>query len=133
MIFVTMFQPQNSMPDVIIWMISGTKRIAYYRMPAYDVLYEPYSEACGENCGKVQNLFMKVCTSLIHPSYSFPYQRSCSILSIHAFIHPLSTYSSTHPPTHPPTHPSIQLSCFLPFRSSIYALMNSFHAAFNFL
>ncbi|XP_048584840.1 myoferlin isoform X2 [Nematostella vectensis] len=52
-------EPQNSMPDVIIWMLSGTKRIAYYRIPAFDVLYEPYSEACGENCGQVQNIFMK--------------------------------------------------------------------------
>ena len=48
------------MPDVVIWLISGTKRIASFRIPAYEVLFSPQFDACGQNCGKVLNMFMKV-------------------------------------------------------------------------
>lgn len=58
-------QPQNSMPDVIIWMLRGEKRVAFARVPAHQVLYSSHSEAaCGENCGRTQNIFMKV--KLLH-------------------------------------------------------------------
>ena len=50
------------MPDVVIWMISGTKRIASFRIPASEVLYSPQAESCGQYCGKVFNMFMKVTT-----------------------------------------------------------------------
>lgn len=54
-------QPQNSMPDVIIWMLRGEKRVAYSRIPAHQVLYSTYSEqACGRHCGKTQTVFLKV-------------------------------------------------------------------------
>ncbi|XP_072177496.1 myoferlin-like [Diadema setosum] len=53
-------EPQNSMPDVIVWMLSGSKRIAYYRIPAYDVLYSKRGEdACGKFCGKVSTFFLQ--------------------------------------------------------------------------
>ncbi len=49
------------MPDVIIWMLRGEKRVAYSRIPAHQVLYSSYSEqACGQYCGKTQTVFMKV-------------------------------------------------------------------------
>uniref|UniRef100_A0A673LEX8 Myoferlin n=1 Tax=Sinocyclocheilus rhinocerous TaxID=307959 RepID=A0A673LEX8_9TELE len=53
-------EPQNSMPDVIIWMLRGEKRVAYTRIPAHQVLYSSYSEqACGQYCGKTKTVFMK--------------------------------------------------------------------------
>jgi len=52
-------EPQNSMPDVVIWMMSGEKRIAYHRIPAFDLLYSPHGNARGKNCGKTMDLFMK--------------------------------------------------------------------------
>ncbi|XP_037400131.1 myoferlin isoform X3 [Pygocentrus nattereri] len=53
-------EPQNSMPDVIIWMLRGEKRLAYCRVPAHQVLYSPYSEqACGQYCGKIQTIFLQ--------------------------------------------------------------------------
>lgn len=54
-------QPQNSMPDVIIWMLRGEKRVAYSRIPAHQILFSTHSEqACGQHCGKTQTIFLKV-------------------------------------------------------------------------
>ncbi|XP_011602470.1 myoferlin-like isoform X3 [Takifugu rubripes] len=53
-------EPQNSMPDVIIWMLRGEKRVAYSRIPAHQVLFSTFSEqACGRHCGKTQTIFLK--------------------------------------------------------------------------
>lgn len=49
------------MPDVVIWMLRGEKRVAYSRIPAHEILFSTYSEqACGKNCGKTQTVFLKV-------------------------------------------------------------------------
>lgn len=53
-------EPQNSMPDINIWMLRGEKRIAYTRIPAHQVLFSSYCEqACGQYCGKTQTVFMQ--------------------------------------------------------------------------
>ncbi|XP_013884160.1 myoferlin [Austrofundulus limnaeus] len=53
-------EPQNSMPDVIIWMLRGEKRVAYARVPAHQILYSKFNEqACGKHCGKTQTIFMQ--------------------------------------------------------------------------
>ncbi|XP_063717418.1 myoferlin-like isoform X4 [Symsagittifera roscoffensis] len=53
------FEPQNSVPDVVIWMISGEKRVAYLRIPAYDVLYSDWEWGRGRHCGTKQTIFLK--------------------------------------------------------------------------
>ncbi|KAM8859826.1 myoferlin isoform 3-T3 [Spinachia spinachia] len=53
-------EPQNSMPDVIIWMLRGEKRVAFARVPANQILFSNFSEqACGKNCGRTQTIFMQ--------------------------------------------------------------------------
>ncbi|XP_061078522.1 myoferlin-like isoform X1 [Conger conger] len=53
-------EPQNGMPDVIIWMLRGEKRVAYARIPANQVLYSTDSEqACGQYCGRTQTIFLQ--------------------------------------------------------------------------
>uniref|UniRef100_UPI00358DE12B myoferlin-like isoform X1 n=1 Tax=Myxine glutinosa TaxID=7769 RepID=UPI00358DE12B len=51
-------EPQNSMPDVTIWMLVGNKREAYCRIPAYDVL-NGAGKTKGKHCGITQTLFLK--------------------------------------------------------------------------
>ncbi|GLV33991.1 misfire [Carabus blaptoides fortunei] len=52
--------PQHSLPDVFLWIISGGKRQAYKRIPARDVVYSIVDEECGKDCGKVQTVFLKL-------------------------------------------------------------------------
>ncbi|XP_074141635.1 LOW QUALITY PROTEIN: dysferlin [Sminthopsis crassicaudata] len=53
-------EPQNSLPDVVIWMLQGDKRVAYHRVPAHEILFSRAgARRCGKNCGKLQTIFLK--------------------------------------------------------------------------
>ncbi|XP_060103205.1 dysferlin [Heteronotia binoei] len=53
-------EPQNSLPDIVIWMLQGDRRVAYSRVPAREVLYSRTGPSCcGKNCGKLQTIFLK--------------------------------------------------------------------------
>ncbi|KAI3367492.1 hypothetical protein L3Q82_026341 [Scortum barcoo] len=53
-------EPQHSVPDVFIWMISNGKRIAYARVPSKDILYSCIEEEKGKDCGKVKTIFLRI-------------------------------------------------------------------------
>uniref|UniRef100_A0A4W4HLZ9 C2 domain-containing protein n=1 Tax=Electrophorus electricus TaxID=8005 RepID=A0A4W4HLZ9_ELEEL len=55
-------EPQNSLPDIVIWMLQGDRRVAYHRIPAHEVLFS--QGYCGKHCGQLQMLFMKYVTPL---------------------------------------------------------------------
>lgn len=59
-VFVSLSQPQHSLPDVFIWLIANGKRIAYHRMNARDLIYSPTDEETGIHCGKMQTVFFKL-------------------------------------------------------------------------
>ncbi|KAG8134173.1 hypothetical protein E2320_007306 [Naja naja] len=53
-------EPQNSLPDVVIWMLQGDRRVAYARLPAREVLFSRNgASCCGKNCGRLQTIFLK--------------------------------------------------------------------------
>ncbi|KAJ8026374.1 Dysferlin [Holothuria leucospilota] len=53
-------EPQNSLPDIVLWMLSGGKRVAYRRIPVYEVMYSSKGkDACGRYCGIVKTFFLK--------------------------------------------------------------------------
>uniref|UniRef100_A0AAY4BAX5 C2 domain-containing protein n=1 Tax=Denticeps clupeoides TaxID=299321 RepID=A0AAY4BAX5_9TELE len=52
-------EPQHSIPDVFIWMLSNNKRIAYARIPSKDILHSIVDEEMGKDCGKVNAVFLR--------------------------------------------------------------------------
>ncbi|KYO40974.1 otoferlin isoform A [Alligator mississippiensis] len=53
-------EPQCTLPDVLIWMFSNNKRVAYARISAQNVLYSVVEEEKGKDCAKIQTVFLKV-------------------------------------------------------------------------
>ena len=61
MLFIFFFlQPQSGLPDVFVWMISGGKRVAYTRIRVEDILYSKVDSERGQNCGRIQTIFLRV-------------------------------------------------------------------------
>eukprot|EP00794_Sanderia_malayensis_P004875 gene4875-5514_t len=52
--------PQHTLPDVFVWMISGGKRVAYTRVPAADVFFSKIDFERGRNSGRVQTIFLRL-------------------------------------------------------------------------
>ncbi|KAI4500926.1 hypothetical protein M0802_004137 [Mischocyttarus mexicanus] len=52
--------PQDSLPDVFIWVISSGRRVAYQRISCRELIYSIVDEECGRNCGKIQTMFLKL-------------------------------------------------------------------------
>ena len=52
-------EPQNSVPDAIIWMLCDNKRVAYHRIPSHHLMYSTRPECRGRMCGRVQTFFLK--------------------------------------------------------------------------
>ena len=53
-------QPQNSIPDVIIWMLSGNKRVACKRIPSHLVMFSTTAQSMGKLCAKQMTFFLTV-------------------------------------------------------------------------
>ncbi|XP_054984301.1 fer-1-like protein 6 [Sorex araneus] len=53
-------EPQHTIPDVFIWMLSNNKRVAYARIASKDLLYSPVMEQMGKHCGKIKTHFLKL-------------------------------------------------------------------------
>ncbi|XP_004867924.1 fer-1-like protein 4 [Heterocephalus glaber] len=51
-------EPQPPLPDVLLWMLSGRRRVACARIPAQDVLFSVVEEERGRDCGKIQSLLL---------------------------------------------------------------------------
>uniref|UniRef100_A0A8D3CW72 Fer-1 like family member 4 n=1 Tax=Scophthalmus maximus TaxID=52904 RepID=A0A8D3CW72_SCOMX len=45
-------QPQNTIPDAFLWLLSGSKRLAYVRIPAHSIFFSLVEEQKGRDCGQ---------------------------------------------------------------------------------
>ncbi|XP_056144940.1 fer-1-like protein 6 [Lampris incognitus] len=52
-------EPQHTLPDVFVWLLSNNKRVAYARLSARELLYSANPEERGRHCGKILTLFLK--------------------------------------------------------------------------
>ncbi|XP_076670742.1 otoferlin [Andrena cerasifolii] len=51
--------PQHSLPDVFVWMIAGSKRVACARLMAKEIIYSEEAAARGKKCGQKMIIFMR--------------------------------------------------------------------------
>ncbi|XP_028992475.1 fer-1-like protein 6 [Betta splendens] len=52
-------EPQHTVPDVFVWLLSNNKRVACARIRARDLMFSSIQEARGVHCGKIIPLFLK--------------------------------------------------------------------------
>uniref|UniRef100_UPI00358F149C dysferlin isoform X2 n=1 Tax=Myxine glutinosa TaxID=7769 RepID=UPI00358F149C len=53
-------EPQNNIPDIVVWMLRGEKRVAYFRIRAHEILYSSlHPNASGRHCGKTRTILLK--------------------------------------------------------------------------
>ncbi|KAK4808335.1 hypothetical protein QYF61_024214 [Mycteria americana] len=53
-------QPQAGVPDVLLWLLRGERRVACARVPAPDLMFSRSGPgACGSLCGRIQTLFLE--------------------------------------------------------------------------
>ncbi|XP_020629755.1 otoferlin-like isoform X2 [Orbicella faveolata] len=53
-------EPQETIPDVFIWMLCGGKRVAYTRLPSQHVIYSLVEEERGKDAGRMQTVFLRL-------------------------------------------------------------------------
>ncbi|XP_014885626.1 fer-1-like protein 4 [Poecilia latipinna] len=52
-------EPQSTIPDAFLWLLNGSKRLAYVRIPAHSILFSLVEEQKGRDCGRITTLYMK--------------------------------------------------------------------------
>ena len=62
-------QPQDALPDILIWLVQGTKKIAYHRIPARELLHSQLPEERGMLCAKLHSFYLKVSTFSLTAHY----------------------------------------------------------------
>uniref|UniRef100_A0AAY4DXW4 C2 domain-containing protein n=1 Tax=Denticeps clupeoides TaxID=299321 RepID=A0AAY4DXW4_9TELE len=52
-------EPQSTLPDVFLWMMSGGRRVAYARIPSHTIIFSLVEEEKGKDCGKLTTIYVK--------------------------------------------------------------------------
>ncbi|KAM6927320.1 LOW QUALITY PROTEIN: fer-1-like protein 4 [Xenentodon cancila] len=52
-------EPQSTIPDAFLWLLSGSKRLAYVRIPAHSIMFSLVEDQKGQDCGRITTLYMK--------------------------------------------------------------------------
>ncbi|KAJ8940934.1 hypothetical protein NQ314_010533 [Rhamnusium bicolor] len=57
---------QDCWPDVFLWMVSGNRRISYFRILPREIVFSPIEEERGEFCGTTRTICFYVCRVRYH-------------------------------------------------------------------
>ncbi|XP_047135991.1 otoferlin isoform X1 [Hydra vulgaris] len=52
-------EPQDSLPDIFLWMLSDGKRVSYARVPAQHIIYSQSDYERGRDSGRMQTVLLK--------------------------------------------------------------------------
>ncbi|KAK3536663.1 hypothetical protein QTP86_015460, partial [Hemibagrus guttatus] len=125
-------EPQSTLPDVFLWMMSGGKRIAYARIPAHSILFSLVEEEKGKNCGKITSIYMKTPGGPVGEIFAklevymwlgiTKYSKNCvtSLPSEFRPVYEAATFGTPIPPNMPPTKLAVEDSRYFQLRAHIY-------------
>ncbi|XP_048878815.1 fer-1-like protein 4 [Brienomyrus brachyistius] len=125
-------EPQSTLPDVFLWMMSGGKRVAFARIPSHTILFSLVEEEKGKDCGKITTIYMKTPGAPIGEIFAklevyfwlgvTKYAKN-NISSLPAEFRPVceeALSSMTIPPNMPPTKLLCEDSRYFQLRAHIY-------------
>lgn len=64
-IIIFLFQTSEGWPDIVVWLLNGGSRVAFYKMSIADIVYSVIPEQNGQHCGRIQNIYLRVCINLL--------------------------------------------------------------------
>nr|XP_021335523.1 fer-1-like protein 4 [Danio rerio] len=125
-------EPQSTLPDVFLWMLSGGRRVAYARIPAPSVLFSLVEEEKGKDCGKITAVYMKTPGGPVGEIFAklevymwlgiTKYAKNC-VTSLPAEFRPIyedATSGASIPRNMPPTKLAVEDSRYFQLRAHIY-------------
>uniref|UniRef100_A0A8C1STA8 Fer-1 like family member 4 n=1 Tax=Cyprinus carpio TaxID=7962 RepID=A0A8C1STA8_CYPCA len=125
-------EPQSTLPDVFLWMLSGGRRVAYTRIPAPSILFSLVEEEKGKDCGKITAVYMKTPGGAVGEIFGklevymwlgiTKYAKNC-VTSLPAEFRPIyeeATSGASIPRNMPPTKLAVEDSRYFQLRAHIY-------------
>uniref|UniRef100_A0A4W4DYS2 C2 domain-containing protein n=1 Tax=Electrophorus electricus TaxID=8005 RepID=A0A4W4DYS2_ELEEL len=125
-------EPQSTLPDVFLWMMSGDRRVAYTRIPAHSILFSLVEEEQGKDCGKLTTVYMKTPGGPLGEIFAklevymwlgiTKYSKNC-VTSLPAEFRPIYegvAFGTSIPPNMPPTKLVVEDSRYFQLRAHIY-------------
>ncbi|XP_030632044.1 LOW QUALITY PROTEIN: fer-1-like protein 4 [Chanos chanos] len=125
-------EPQSTLPDVFLWMMSGGRRVAYARIPAHSILFSLVEEEKGKDCGKLTTVYMKTPGGLLGEIFAklevylwlgiTKYAKNC-VTSLPAEFRPLheeATTTAVIPTSVPPVKLQVEDRRYFQLRAHIY-------------
>ncbi|KAG1949657.1 fer-1-like protein [Pimephales promelas] len=125
-------EPQSTLPDVFLWMLSGGRRVAYARIPAPSILFSLVEEEKGKDCGKITAVYMKTPGGPVGEIFAklevymwlgiTKYAKNC-VTSLPTEFRPIyeeATLGTLIPRNLPPTKLAVEDSRYFQLRAHIY-------------
>ncbi|PZC81246.1 otoferlin [Helicoverpa armigera] len=53
------YKTSEGWPDIVVWLLSGGSRVAYYKMSIADIIFSVIPEQNGRHCGRIQSVYLK--------------------------------------------------------------------------